>query len=64
MYQDNLGKVKSDQLIRLRQCENELLEVAVQVGVNNRMEIFDNELIERYVFLKNQLNILSYNFLY
>lgn len=63
MYMDNLGKVKSDLLIRIRHTENQLMEVAEKVGVNNRLEIFDNDLIDRYVALKNQLSILTYNFL-
>jgi len=63
MYTDNLGKMKTDMLVRLRHTESQLMEIAEQVGVNNRLEIFDNDLIDRYVALKNQLSILTYNFL-
>lgn len=63
MYTDNLGKVKTDLLLRIRHTECELMEVAERVGVNNRMEIFDNDLIDRYVALKNKMSILTYNFL-
>ena len=64
MNVENLGKMKTDLLLRIKHTESQLIEVAEQVGVNNRMEIFDNDLIDRYIFLKNQLSILTYNFLY
>jgi hypothetical protein len=50
-------------LKKIKNCEAELLDVAQQVGVNNRLEIFNAELIERYIFLKNELNVLTNNFL-
>jgi len=64
MNVENLGKIKTDLLLRIKHTESQLIEVAEQVGVNNRMEIFDNDLIDRYVALKNQMSILTYNFLH
>ena len=51
-------------LKKIKNCEAELLDVAEKVGSNNRLEIFDAELIERYIYLKNEMKILTYNFLY
>ena len=51
-------------LKKIKNCEAELIDVAEKVGVNNRLEIFDAELIERYIYLKNEIKILTYNFLY
>jgi hypothetical protein len=51
-------------LKKIKNCEAELIDVAEKVGVNNRLEIFDAELIERYIYLKHALKILTYNFLY
>lgn len=51
-------------LKKIKNCEAELMDVAEKVGLNNRLEIFDAELIERYIFLKNEMKILTYNFLY
>jgi hypothetical protein len=51
-------------LKKIKNCEAELIDVAEKVGVNNRLEIFDAELIERYIYLKNEMKILTYNFLY
>jgi hypothetical protein len=51
-------------LKKIKNCEAELLDVAEKVGVNNRLEIFDAELIERYIHLKNEIKILTLNFLY
>lgn len=64
MNVENLGKMKTDLLLRIKHTESQLIEVTEQVGVNNRMEIFDNDLIDRYVALKNQMSILTYNFLH
>lgn len=51
------------QINLIKNCEAELLDVAEKVGINNRLEIFDAELIDRYIFLKNELNVLTNNFL-
>lgn len=64
MNVNGLSTYEIDKLLRIKHAESELFEVAQQVGVNNRLEIFDNDLIDRYIFLKNQLSILTYNFLY
>lgn len=61
---DGMSGFGISHLNRIKNCEAELLDVAQQVGVNNRLEIFDAELIERYIQLKNELNIITYNFLY
>jgi hypothetical protein len=61
---DNLGKMKTDLLVRLRHTESQLMEIAEQVGVNNRLEIYDEELIDRYVTLKQQMKYLTHNFLH
>jgi len=60
---DGMSGFGINQLNNIKNCEAELLDVAQQVGVNNRLEIFDAELIERYIFLKNELNVLTNNFL-
>jgi hypothetical protein len=60
---DNLSTFGIDKLKQIKNCEAKLLDVAQQVGVNNRLEIFNAELIERYIFLKNELNVLTNNFL-
>lgn len=61
---DGMSNFGIEKLNQIKNCEAELLDVAEKVGVNNRLEIFDAELIERYIFLKNELKILTYNFLY
>lgn len=61
---DSLSTFGIDKLKQINNCESELLQVSQQVGVNNRLEIFDAELIERYIQLKNEMKILTYNFLY
>lgn len=61
---DGMSGFGIGQLNRIKNCEAELLDVAQQVGVNNRLEIFDAELIDRYIQLKNEMKILTYNFLY
>ena len=60
---DGLSGFGINQLNNIKNCEAELLDVAEKIGVNNRLEIFDAELIERYIFLKNELNVLTNNFL-
>lgn len=60
---DGLSGFGINQLNNIKNCEAELLDVAEKVGVNNRLEIFDAELIDRYIFLKNELNVLTNNFL-
>lgn len=64
MYIENLGKMKTDLLNRIKHVENELMDVAQQVGVNNRLEIYDEDLIERFITLKQQVKYLTYNFLH
>jgi len=64
MYIENLGKMKTDLLNRIKYVENELMDVAQQVGINNRLEIYDEDLIDRYVTLKQQMKFLTYNFLH
>lgn len=64
MNTEHLSKTKYELLNRIKSCENELIEITTKVGENNKLEIFDNELINKYIFLKNQLSILTYNFLY
>lgn len=64
MYIENLGKMKTDLLNRIKYVENELMDVTQQVGVNNRLEIYDEDLIDRYVTLKQQMKFLTYNFLH
>jgi len=61
---DNLSTFGIDKLKQIYNCESELLDVSKQVGINNRLEIYDAELIERYIKLKNDMKILTYNFLY
>lgn len=60
---DGMSGFGINQLNNIKNCEAELLDVAEKVGVNNRLEIFDAELIDRYIFLKNELNVLTNNFL-
>ena len=64
MYIENLGKMKTDLLNRIKHVESELMDVTQQVGVNNRLEIYDEELIDRYVTLKQQMKYLTHNFLH
>ena len=61
---DGMSGFGISHLNRIKNCEAELLDVAEKVGVNNRLEIFDAELIDRYIQLKKELNIITYNFLY
>lgn len=61
---DSLSTFGIDKLNQINNCESELLEVSKQVGINNRLEIYDAELIEKYIQLKNEIKILTYNFLY
>lgn len=61
---DNLSTFAIDKLKQINNCENELLKVSQQVGINNRLEIYDAELIEKYIQLKNDMKTLTYNFLY
>lgn len=60
---DGMSGFGINQLNNIKNCEAELLDVAEKIGVNNRLEIFDAELIDRYIFLKNELNVLTNNFL-
>lgn len=64
MYIENLGKMKTDLLNRIKHVESELMDVTQQVGVNNRLEIYDEDLIERFITLKQQMKYLTYNFLH
>lgn len=61
---DGMSGFGIGQLNRIKNCEAELLDVSQKVGVNNRLEVYDAELIERYIQLKNEMKILTYNFLY
>ena len=61
---DGMSGFGISHLNRIKNCEAELLDVAQKVGINNRLEIFDAELIDRYIFLKNELKVLTNNFLY
>jgi hypothetical protein len=61
---DGVSNFGIEKLNQIKNCEAELLDVAEKVGVNNRLEIFDAELIERYIYLKNEIKILTNNFLY
>lgn len=61
---DGMSGFGINQLNQIKNCEAELLDVAQKVGVNNRLEVYDAELIERYIQLKNEMKILTYNFLY
>lgn len=61
---DNMSMFGINQLNQIKNCEAELLDVAQKVGINNRLEVYDAELIERYIQLKNEMKILTYNFLY
>lgn len=61
---DNLSTFGIDKLNQINNCEAELIDVAQKVGENNRNEVYDQQLIDRFIELKNELNILTYNFLY
>lgn len=61
---DGMSGFGIGQLNQIKNCEAELLDVAQKVGINNRLEVYDAELIERYIQLKNEMKILTYNFLY
>ena len=61
---DNMSMFGINQLKKIQETEVELIYVTQKVGENNRNEIYDQQLIERFIELKNELNILTYNFLY
>lgn len=61
---DRMSNFGIEKLNQINNCEAELLDVAEKIGVNNRLEIFDNELMDRFIFLKNEIKILTNNFLY
>ena len=61
---DGMSGFGINQLKKIQETETELIYVTQKVGENNRNEIYDQQLIERFIELKNQLNILTYNFLY
>ena len=61
---DNLSTFGIDKLKKIQETETALIYVTQKVGENNRNEIYDQQLIERFIELKNELNILTYNFLY
>lgn len=45
-------------------CEYDLIIVAQKVGINNKLEIFDSDLIQRFINLKTRLSVLTNQFLY
>ena len=45
-------------------CEYDLIIVAQKVGINNKLEIFDADLIQRFINLKTKLSVLTNQFLY
>ena len=51
-------------LKKIQETEVELIYVTQKVGENNRNEVYDQQLIERFINLKNEMKILTYNFLY
>lgn len=51
-------------LKKINETEAEIIRLAKQVGENNRNEVYDQQLIERFIDLKNEMKILTYNFLY
>ncbi len=61
---DSLSTFGIDKLKKIQETEAELIYVTQKVGENNRNEIYDQQLIDRFIELKNELNILTYNFLY
>ena len=61
---DNLSTFGIYKLKQINETEAEIIRLAKQVGENNRNEVYDQQLIERFIELKNELNILTYNFLY
>ena len=62
--EDGMSGFGINQLKKIQETEVELIYVTQKVGENNRNEIYDQQLIERFIELKNELNILTYNFLY
>lgn len=61
---DNLSSFGIDKLKQINETESEIIRLAKQVGENNRNEVYDQQLIERFIDLKNNMKILTYNFLY
>lgn len=61
---DNLSTFGIDKLKKIQETETELIYVTQKVGENNRNEVYDQQLIDRFIELKNELNILTLNFLY
>ncbi len=61
---DSLSTFEIDKLKQINETEAEIIRLAKQVGENNRNEIYDQQLIERFIDLKNEMKMLTYNFLY
>lgn len=61
---DNLSTFGIDKLKQINETEAEIIRLAKQVGENNRNEVYDQQLIERFIDLKNEMKILTLNFLY
>lgn len=61
---DSLSTFGIDKLKQINETEAEIIRLAKQVGENNRNEVYDQQLIERFIDLKNEMKILTYNFLY
>lgn len=61
---DSLSTFGIDKLKQINETEAEIIRLAKQVGENNRNEVYDQQLIERFIDLKNEMKILTLNFLY
>ena len=61
---DSLSTFGIDKLKKIQETEAELIYVTQKVGENNRNEVYDQQLIERFIDLKNEMKMLTYNFLY
>lgn len=61
---DSLSTFGIDKLKQINETEAEIIRLAKQVGENNRNEVYDQQLIERFIDLKNEMKMLTYNFLY
>ena len=61
MYMDNLTRVETNLLMRINQTEKELIEVCEKLA--DAEEDINFELTEKFLWLKKQLEILTYNYL-
>jgi len=61
--ENKLTKRQQLVLSELYNCEFNLMNAAAKIGINNKLEIYDRQLVEDYVNLKLKLTVLTNQFL-